>query len=116
MSSHRVRFLVLGYLIVFLAARTVPAQIAVQGETVYTMAGTPIQQGVVVITDGKISAVGPAAKTPIPAGAQVLKARVVTPGLIDCALHDRPFGPLEYGTRSGSDRALRATPARFASN
>ncbi len=57
--------------------------LAVQGETVHTMAGAPITDGVVLIKDGKISAVGPAASTAIPAGMRVLKARVVTPGLID---------------------------------
>ena len=34
------------------------AQIAVRGKTVYTMAGPPITNGVVVIEEGKISAVG----------------------------------------------------------
>jgi imidazolonepropionase-like amidohydrolase len=64
-------------------ARPVRAQVAIQGETLHTMAGAAIPHGVVVITDGKISAVGPADKTPIPAGARVIKAKVVTPGLID---------------------------------
>ncbi len=41
------------------------------------------RNGVVVMTDGKISAVGPADSTPVPAGVQVLTAKVVTPGLID---------------------------------
>lgn len=57
--------------------------IAVRGETVHTMAGDPITDGVVVIQDGTITAVGPAASTPIPEGMQVLTAPVVTPGLID---------------------------------
>ncbi|MHB8969551.1 MAG: amidohydrolase family protein [Pirellulaceae bacterium] len=64
-------------------AQPAAAQVAVQGEMLYTMAGAPIPNGVVVITDGKISAVGPADKTPLPAGVQVLKAKIVTPGLID---------------------------------
>lgn len=59
------------------------AQIAVRGETVYTMAGEPISGGVVVITDGKIAAVGPASQVTIPNGYKVLEAKVVTPGLID---------------------------------
>ena len=59
------------------------AQIAVRGETIHTAAGTPIHDGVVVIRDGKIAAVGPAVSTPIPAGFRVLQAKVVTPGLID---------------------------------
>jgi imidazolonepropionase-like amidohydrolase len=47
------------------------------------MAGPPIQDGVVVMENGKITRVGRAADTPIPTGMKVVKARVVTPGLID---------------------------------
>jgi imidazolonepropionase-like amidohydrolase len=59
--------------------------LAVRGATVHTMvAGAePIADGVVVVTDGKIAAVGPAAEVAIPEGARVLEAAVVTPGLID---------------------------------
>ena len=47
------------------------------------MAGPAITDGVVVIDDGKIVAVGPAASTPIPEGFTVIEAKVVTPGLVD---------------------------------
>lgn len=59
------------------------AQIAVKGETVWTMAGEPITNGVVLIRDGKIQAVGTAAQLSIPTGYTVYTAKVVTPGLID---------------------------------
>ncbi len=59
------------------------AQVAIKGKTVYTMAGAPIKDGVVIVTDGKVAAVGPAASTPIPAGYKVLEGVVVTPGLVD---------------------------------
>ena len=59
------------------------AQIAVRGEIVHTMAGEPIENGVVIVTDGKIAAVGAADQVAIPAGYKVLQAAVVTPGLID---------------------------------
>lgn len=59
------------------------AQVAVRGKVVHTMAGPPISDGVVVIRDGKISAVGHAASVRIPDGYRVLEAAVVTPGLID---------------------------------
>lgn len=59
------------------------AQVAVQGDKVYTMAGPPIENGIVVIKDGKIAAVGPADSISIPKGVEVLRAAVVTPGLID---------------------------------
>lgn len=59
------------------------AQMAVRGKTVLTMSGPPIENGVIVIEAGKITAVGPADTTRIPAGLRVLDADVVTPGLID---------------------------------
>jgi imidazolonepropionase-like amidohydrolase len=72
-------------LALLLAALSVPAaaQIAVRGETVYTMAGPPLRNGVVLVRDGKIQQVGPAARVTIPAGYRTLTAKVVTPGLID---------------------------------
>ena len=59
------------------------ASLAVRGKVVHTMAGPAINNGVVVVQDGKITAVGPAASVTIPAGMKVLDAEVVTPGLID---------------------------------
>ena len=58
-------------------------QIAVKGNTVWTMAGDPILNGVVLVKDGKIEAVGPASSVTIPAGYRVISAQFVTPGLID---------------------------------
>ncbi|WP_421989781.1 amidohydrolase family protein [Qipengyuania sp.] len=57
--------------------------IAVRAETLHTMEGPAISDGVVVIRDGKIAAVGPAASTAIPEGMEVLTATVATPGLVD---------------------------------
>ena len=63
---------------------TKPAEpLAVRGETVYTMAGSPIKDGVVLLRDGKIEAVGSAADVEFPAGTKTISAKVVTPGLID---------------------------------
>ena len=59
------------------------AQVAVTGETVYTAAGEPLANAVVVIEDGKISRLGPASEIEIPSGFRTLTAAVVTPGLID---------------------------------
>lgn len=70
-------------LAVVLATGGAFAQVAVQGKTVYTMAGPPIEDGLVVIRGGKIVAVGKAADMTVPEGFRVLEARVVTPGLID---------------------------------
>lgn len=59
------------------------SDIVVRGDLVYTAAGDPIQNGVVVVRDGKISAIGPASSVSIPGGIEVVDAAVVTPGLID---------------------------------
>lgn len=64
-------------------AASVPAQVAVRGTTVHTVAGESLRDAVVVIEDGKISQVGPASEIEIPIGFRTLRAEVVTPGLID---------------------------------
>jgi imidazolonepropionase-like amidohydrolase len=57
--------------------------VAVHGETVHTVAGASIADGVVIVRNGKITEVGPASQVKIPEGMRVLRARVVTPGLVD---------------------------------
>ncbi len=59
------------------------AQVAVRGDVVYTMAGGAIQDGVVLIRDGRIERVGPASEVAVPEGYTLLEGAVVTPGLID---------------------------------
>ncbi|MBB5744785.1 amidohydrolase [Brevundimonas variabilis] len=61
---------------------------AIVGATVFTAAGTKIENGVVVVTDGRIAAVGDAS-TPVPAGHTVVdgRGRFVTPGIIDVHSH-----------------------------
>lgn len=68
---------------IFTFTAPVSAQIAVRGKTVHTMAGPPINDGVVLMENGKITAVGPAGGLAVPEGYRVLEAEVVTPGLID---------------------------------
>lgn len=65
------------------AAPSWAVELAVRGTVVHTMAGEAIADGVVLIEDGKIVAVGKAAEVAIPAGIEILQAAVVTPGLID---------------------------------
>lgn len=65
------------------SAQLFAEQLAIQGETVHTMAGDALRDGVVLIKDGKISFVGKVGSVEIPAGTRLIKARVVTPGLID---------------------------------
>lgn len=59
------------------------AQHAIVGEKVYTMSGNMIENGVVLVKDGKIERVGSANRVSIPDGYEVHNAKVVTPGLID---------------------------------
>jgi imidazolonepropionase-like amidohydrolase len=76
----------LGGLLLTASFGTAPAfaQIAIHGETVHTMAGAPIRNGLVLVApNGKIERVGVASDVPVPAGYRTLRARVVTPGLID---------------------------------
>ena len=72
-----------GMLALVAAAGAAFGQVAVRGDTVYTMAGDPLQDAVVVIQDGKISRVGAASDVDIPDGFRILRAKIVTPGLID---------------------------------
>ncbi|MBU1326403.1 MAG: amidohydrolase [Alphaproteobacteria bacterium] len=61
---------------------------AIVGGTVFDGAGRRIENGVVILTDGKIAAVGDAS-TPVPGGHRVVDARgrFVTPGIIDVHSH-----------------------------
>lgn len=70
-------------LIAFLSTSNAFAQVAVLGKKVHTMAGPPIENGVVLLRDGKVALVGKADAVSIPDGFRVLRAEVVTPGLID---------------------------------
>jgi imidazolonepropionase-like amidohydrolase len=69
--------------------RGLPRQdMAIVGATVFDGAGRKIENGVVIVTDGKIAAVGDAS-TPVPGGHRVIDARgrFVTPGIIDVHSH-----------------------------
>ncbi|GAA0383202.1 amidohydrolase [Brevundimonas terrae] len=61
---------------------------AIVGATVFDGAGRKIENGVVVVTDGLIAAVGDAS-TPVPQGYQIVdgRGRFVTPGIIDIHSH-----------------------------
>jgi imidazolonepropionase-like amidohydrolase len=67
--------------ILILSAAAGQAQVAIKAETVYTVSGTPIRNGVVLIKNGKIEDVG--AGLAIPAGYKLYEAKVVTPGFVD---------------------------------
>ena len=60
-----------------------PSMYAITHAKIFTLAGLPIEDGTLVIRDGKIAAVGPGVE--VPAGAQVIDAKglQVYPGLFD---------------------------------
>jgi imidazolonepropionase-like amidohydrolase len=66
-----------------LRAQTAPSTYAITHAKVFTLAGNPIDDGTLIIGDGKIAAVG--ANVEVPAGAQVIDAKglQVYPGLFD---------------------------------
>lgn len=95
------------FCLVLLCGTSLPGQVAIRGAKVYTMTGPPIEGGVVVIRDGKISAVGKAADVAIPEGFRVLEAAVVTPGLVDAhsvvgvaGMYNNPRGDQDQLERS----------------
>jgi imidazolonepropionase-like amidohydrolase len=67
-----------------LVASPVAAEtLVVKGQTLHTLAGATLSPGVVVVEGGRITAVGREGEVPVPDGARLLEAAVVTPGLID---------------------------------
>jgi imidazolonepropionase-like amidohydrolase len=80
-------------------AQTRPSVIAIRGGTVLTVTRGTIQNGVVVLRDGRIAAVG-GSGTDIPAGAEIVEAkgRFVTPGIIDAHSHIAAESINEGGT------------------
>jgi imidazolonepropionase-like amidohydrolase len=77
--------------------------VAIRGGTVLTVTKGTIQNGIVILRDGKIAAVG-GADTPIPAGADIVDAagRFVSPGIIDCHSHIAADSINEGGTTVSS--------------
>lgn len=77
-------------MVLLLAAAPLSAQsrpVVIRGGTVLPVSGPAIPNGVVVLRDGKIAAVG--ASVPIPTGAEIIDAtgQYVIPGLVDAASH-----------------------------
>lgn len=69
------------------AAAKGASRFALKGGTVYTMAGPPIEGGVVLVKDGKIEKAGK--DVPIPDGTPIINANgfVVMPGLVQARTH-----------------------------
>jgi imidazolonepropionase-like amidohydrolase len=94
------------------------AQLAIRGETVHTMAGEPIKDGVVLVRGNTIERVGPASQVTIPSGYKVMTAKVVTPGLVDAhtvvglaGIYNVPHDQMQLETSSPLQPELRAIDA-----
>ncbi|HEX6883355.1 MAG TPA: amidohydrolase family protein [Planctomycetota bacterium] len=76
-----------------------PAALAFVGARIEPVGSPPIERGVLVVRGGLIAHLGPADRTPVPAGAVVrdLTGRVIVPGLVDTHSH---IGSVEGGDRS----------------
>ncbi|MFD2248463.1 amidohydrolase family protein [Pontibacter ruber] len=74
------------------------------GAKIIPIAGQPIENGVLVVHQGKITAVGAAGQVKVPAGATTfdLKGKVVMPGLVDTHSH--------LGEGSGGDGSAALHP------
>ncbi|MBS1935490.1 MAG: amidohydrolase family protein [Bacteroidetes bacterium] len=75
-------------LLLLVCSKAQDSVIAFKGALVYPVTGSPIQNGILIVHNGKIIAVGDAS-TPIPAGAQVVDAtgKVIIPGIVDTHSH-----------------------------
>ncbi|MBM4000862.1 MAG: amidohydrolase family protein [Planctomycetes bacterium] len=65
------------------AAPHASAQVAVRAKRLHTMRGPAIENGVVLIRDGKIAAVGREGEVSIPPDVETFSAEIAMPGLID---------------------------------
>ncbi|HEX9607573.1 MAG TPA: amidohydrolase family protein [Gemmatimonadaceae bacterium] len=86
MISYRLNSRVVAFVLAAMLAMPAAAQtIAITGGKVYPVSGPLIENGTVIIANGKIVAVG--ANVPIPAGAQRIDAtgKIVTPGFVDAS-------------------------------
>ncbi len=77
------RFLIPILLSAVLLPTAFAQDLAVRGDIVHTLAAESIENGIVLIRDGRIAEVGPTGEVTLPDGVQVVEGAVVTPGLVD---------------------------------
>src|SRR6202011_3598682 len=80
-----------------------PARYAVLAGRIHTVGRGTIADGVVLVKDGKIEAVGARGEVPLPDDLPVVTAAVVTPGLIDAHSCVPPAGALNLPSDKDQD-------------
>jgi imidazolonepropionase-like amidohydrolase len=119
--AHVLRLVTLG-LVGFSGAFAAPQITAVTGARFLPVDSPPIADGVMLVEDGRILAIGPADELAVPAGAALVDARgkVVMPGLVDTHSHlggvgaADGSGPLQPGVRVFDSINVRASGFRRA--
>src|SRR5262249_12637674 len=76
---------------------------AILAGRIHTVGKGTITDGVILVKDGKIEAVGTRAEGPLPDGHPVVTAAVVTPGLIDAHTCVPPAGALNLAADKDQD-------------
>lgn len=91
--------------------------VAITGATLLLGTGARIEGGTVVMSGGRITAVGPASAVQTPAGATVIDGRgkFVTPGIIDTHSHLGVYAPPDTkATADGNEMTDPTTPYVFS--
>ena len=110
MLPERLAPLLVASLALVAAPRAQPRAVVLDGVRVIDGTGAaPVEAGRVVISGGRIAAVGPARSTSIPDGAEVLElaGRTVIPGLIDSHFHIEDDPKMALRQLSGGVTAFR---------
>ncbi len=102
-----IKILLIGFFLVHYMSSGAAAQeqpVAITGAQIITVTGETWENGVLVVQNGVITAVGDAATVPVPADAEVIDAsgKIVMPGLVDSHSH--------IGEGDGGDRSSALHP------
>ncbi len=95
-----------GFLLVLFCNYNSFAQVAIKAETIYTVTGGKLSNGIVLIKDGRIEKLGTDFK--IPEGYKIYAAKVVTPGLVDARSEVGFSGPLNIS--ADQDQLEKSSP------
>ncbi len=110
MLITKLKTLTLSFLALLLVSLTTTseAQVAVRAKKIYTMAGSVIEDGMIIVRDGKIAAIGKASDLKVPEGFKVIKGAIATPGLVDARGSIGLSG--YYNQDSDKDQIERSNP------